>query len=113
MDKKSLSILKLISRKETLDYRSLRRIIDCSDHPSKSPYLAYLLDNGYIHFVNDSDVFYRKTEPENAVFEITRKGLECLEAHSQNAFRFWIPVSISITAIVVSIISLIISILTK
>lgn len=113
MDKKSLSILKLLSRKETLDYRNLRRIIDCYNRPSKDPYVTYLLDNSYIRCVNDDDIFYCKTEPENAVFEITRKGLECLEAHSQNAFRFWIPVSISITAIVVSIISLIISILTK
>lgn len=107
MDKTTLEILKLFSKRYSLTCAQIAAIIN-RDAMDIAPSVSYLYSNRFIS-CDDLDYVEDKRLHLDAHYKITVEGRNQLAHINKNNWRFRIPVIISITALVISAISLIVS----
>lgn len=107
MDKITLEILKIFSKRYSLTCEQIAAIIGCGAMDIASE-VSYLYSNHFISCV-DIDCADDKRLHLTAHYKITVEGRNQLVRINKDNWRFRIPVIISVAALAISAISLIIS----
>lgn len=96
LDKSSYKLLVKFYKCESVRYASVKKL---------SQYKT-LCKAGLVCTINDNGSYLESTPLEDLLCAITVDGRAYVESHRKETMRYWIPIVISVAALVISIIAL-------
>ena len=95
MTKKSIKILKFLSKNGETKYGDLSHIIDCTGRAKENKYIKELRDARYIEYRDPGYSQNGVIDVDRVKLAITVQGEAFLDARAENKFHFWLPIIIS------------------
>ena len=107
MTKKSIKILKFLSKNGETKYGDLSHIIDCTDRAKENKYINELCSAGYIEYHDPGYSQNGVSDADRVTLTISVQGEALLESRAENKFHYWLPIIISnviaSTALIISL----------
>lgn len=112
LDKTSIKILKLLKSKGSLSLKDIEQITSFSRHSitdnletlETGKYIINLRDDEVNMLDDDGNIVRLKVAAD--IYKLMPHGKAYLESIFKDKFRFWFPVTLSIIALVISVIAL-------